>query len=274
MGRLDGKVALVTGGARGTGADIAQLFVDEGATVVIADVLDELGAQTAADLGDAASFCHLDVTDPGGWTDVVDGIVADHGHLDVLVNNAAVLELATIADTSPERAQQIVNINLLGPWLGVRAVTEPMKAAGGGSIVNISSSAGVHGEHGVVIYSATKWGLRGLAKSGSLELGQFGIRINCVCPSGGSMDMVAPYMNQLAERLKAGEEIDFTGSPRRPMGRNITLREIANMTLFLASDESSGCNGGDFVVDAGYTVGHVEPGAPGAAPNKVFRIRE
>lgn len=266
MGRLAGKVAVVTGAARGTGAEIARVFVDEGATVVVADVLDERGAATAAELGDAAAFVHLDVTSAAEWDAVLAGVVERHGGLDVLVNNAGILTLATIGDTSPERAEQIMKVNLLGPFLGIRASIEPMQARGGGSIVNISSSAGVHGEHGVVAYSGTKWGLRGLAKSAALELGQYGIRINCVCPSGGSDEMVAPYMATLMERMRSGEPVDFSGTPRRPMGRNVTLREIALMTLFLASDESSACNGGDFVVDCGYTVGHVEPGAPGAAP--------
>ncbi len=264
MGRLDNKVAIVTGGARGTGAEIAEVFVGEGASVVICDVLVEQGETTAAALGDAVSFCELDVSDHEAWNDAVSHVVAEHGRVDVLVNNAAILELATIEETSPERAAQLMQVNLLGPFLGVQAVTPHMRTQGGGSIINISSSAGVVGEHGVVAYSSTKWGIRGLSKSAALELGQYGIRVNTVCPSGGSDDMMKGYVEELMARVADGEEIDFGRSPIRPMGRNIELREIANMVLFLASDESSGCSGGDFVVDCAYTLGHVEPGAPGA----------
>ena len=264
MSRLGGKVALITGAARGTGAATARLFVAEGATVVIADVLDEQGEALATELGGSASYVTLDVTDEAGWVRAVGAVVADHGRLDVLVNNAAILEVAALADISSDRARALIDVNLLGPFHGMRAVIDPMTAAGGGSIVNVSSVAGFHGENGVSVYAATKWGLRGLTKSAALELGQHGIRVNAVCPGGGSDEMAAPYRAELEARVRSGERFAFESEPLRALGRRGRLDEFAQAVLFCASDESSFMTGADLVVDGGATVGLIHPGAPGA----------
>ena len=265
-GRLAGKVALVTGAARGTGAETARLFAEEGARVVLADVLDDLGAETASDIGDAALYRHLDVTDEADWATVVAGVEAELGGIDVLVNNAAVLEVAALTEIATDRARQLLDVNLLGPFHGMRAVVEPMRRRGGGSIVNVSSVAGFHGENGVSVYAATKWGLRGLTKSSALELGQHGIRVNAVCPGGGSDEMAAPYRAELEARVRAGERFAFEREPMRALGRRGDLRELAHAVLFLASDDSSFVTGADLVVDGGATVGLIHPGAPGAPP--------
>lgn len=265
-GRLDGKVAIVTGAARGTGAETARLFAAHGAIVELCDVRDDLGASVATEIGAAATYRTLDVTDEDAWGRVVASVVATHGRVDVLVNNAAILEVAGLSEISADRARELVDVNLLGPFHGMRAVVESMKTNGGGSIVNISSIAGLHGENGVGVYAATKWGLRGLTKSAALELGQFGIRVNAVCPGGGSDEMAAPYRADLEARMRAGERFAFEREPLRALGREGRLDEFAQAVLFCASDESSFVTGADLVVDGGATVGVIHPGAPGAPP--------
>ncbi len=262
MNRLQGKVAIVTGAARGTGAETARLFAEQGARVLLADVNDEAGRAVAAELGDAGRYQHLDVTSAEGWALAVDAAAA-WGGLHVLVNNAAILEVATLEDTSPEAARAVVDVNLIGPLLGIRAAIPELRRAGGGSIVNVASIDALEGEVGVAAYGASKWGLRGLTKCAALELGVHGIRVNTVCPAGGSREMAAPFVEAVQAALRDGQRIDFSGTPRQPMGRGSTLREIANMILFLASDESSFCSGGDYAVDGAFTAGHIIPGAPG-----------
>lgn len=262
MGRLDGKIALVTGAARGTGAETALRFAEEGARVLLADVSDEAGRAVADELGAAARYQHLDVTREEDWADAVASAEA-WGGLHVLVNNAAILEVATLEDTTPERARAVVDVNLIGPFLGIRAAIPALRRAGGGSIVNVASIDALEGEVGVAAYGASKWGLRGLTKCAALELGVHGIRVNTVCPAGGSREMAAPFVEVVQDALREGRRIDFSGTPRQPLGRGSTLREIANVILFLASEESSFCSGGDYAVDGGFTAGHIVPGAPG-----------
>ena len=240
MARLDGKVALITGGARGQGAAEAELFVAEGATVVIADVLDDEGRATAQRIGPACAYEHLDVTDEEGWEALVTGIVEAHGHLDVLVNNAGTFRVQPMGDTSLDDWNQMVAVNQTGVFLGMRAVAGPMKAARSGSIVNISSVAGLGGVGMAFTYSATKWAVRGMTKSAAQDLSRFGVRVNSVHPGYIDTDML--------------RQIDpDRGSLERgvPLGRLATAEEVARSVLFLASDESAYCTGHELVVDGG-----------------------
>lgn len=253
-GRLEGKVAIITGASRGTGEATARRFVREGASVVIADVLDEPGQKVAASLGVRALYVRLDVTDEAQWRACVDRTVERFGRLDVLVNNAAVLHIAPIEQTNLADWERLTRVNLTGPFLGIKVCAQAMRNAGGGSIVNVSSIDGLEGMNYVAAYSATKWGLRGLTKCAALELGRDGIRVNTICPAGGSDEMAAPW--------RPPGTPDTTGyMDKRPIPRRGTVEEIAAMILFLASDEASFCTGGDFPVDGGHSCG-TRLGAP------------
>ncbi len=263
MGRLAGKVAIVTGAAQGTGAVIARTFVAEGARVVIADVKDEAGREVARSLGDAARFVHLDVRRPEDWQAAVAATVSAFGGLHVLVNNAAILLIAPLSKTSREDFLRIVEVNQLGPFLGIQAVFETMKQGGGGSIVNISSSDGIKGMNGVAAYASSKWGVRGLTKSTAMELGRHRIRVNAICPEAGNPSMSAPFLPEMADIAKASHQMmqAILKAPEdsAPESR---LEHVARMALFLASDESLSCTAADFVVDAGLWTGVHNKGLP------------
>lgn len=254
MQRLEGKVAIVTGGARGMGEATVRLFVEHGARVVIADIADEQGIALADELGDAAVFCHMDVTSEEAW----DGAVAAAqamGPLNVLVNNAGIVHMASILDTSREDFMRVVEINQLSTFLGVRAVIEPMKAAGGGSIINISSIDGLHSCSGLGAYSASKWAVRGFTKAAAIELGQYGIRVNSVHPGGIFTEMGGKGViseEELNNSLYRDFPIPRTGQPE----------EVAYVTLFLATDEASYSTGSEFVADGGWFAGMRRPGMP------------
>jgi len=249
--RLDGKVALITGGARGTGEATARRFIAEGATVVIADLLDDLGESVAAELGDQAHYHHLDVTDESDWQATVGEIESTHGKLDVLINNAAILHLAPIEKTTLDDWNRVVQVNQTGVFLGIKSAAAAMRRAGGGSIVNVSSIDGLEGMNFVSAYASTKWALRGLSKCAALELGRDGIRVNTVCPAGGSDEMQAPWRPADATAQK-----DTTGyTEKRPIPRRGTVEEIAALILYLASDESSFCTGADYPIDGGHSCG-------------------
>lgn len=263
-GRMDGKVAIVTGAARGTGATIARRFAEEGARVVVADVNAEGGRAVAEELGEAGLFVETDVTSEDSWAACAARAEAHFGRLDVLVNNAAVLHLAALEDTTAADFERLLRVNTIGPFQGIRACVEPMKRAGGGSIVNISSIDGLAAKNGVVAYATSKWGVRGLTKVAAVELGKYGIRVNVVCPEAGSLDMLAPYLPPGIdpEKIDAGaHRLLAYQKDRRNAER---LGDIANMVLFLASDESRSCTGADFAVDSGYTMGRMLKGVPGS----------
>ena len=246
--RLAGKVALITGAARGQGAAAARAFVAQGAKVVIADVLDDEGKALAAELGDAAAFCHLDVSDEDGWTAAVDRTVTEFGPPTVLVNNAGVLYFSELAKTPLAEYERVVRINQIGAFLGMRSVVEPMAGAGGGSIVNVSSVEGLAGMPFLVAYTATKFAIRGMTKVAALELGARGIRVNSVHPGMIDTKMVSDA---------AGADVDVSWVGKKvALGRVGRADEIAPLLVFLGSDESSYCTGGEFVADGGATATH------------------
>jgi len=243
-GVLAGKVALITGGARGQGAAEARLFAAAGAKVVIADVLDEAGAQTATETG--AQYVHLDVTSEDEWQAVVDDVAAAHGRFDVLVNNAGILRGATLVKETLEQWHEVLAVNQTGTFLGMRTAARAMIAAGnGGSIVNISSVAGIAGTFGSTSYSASKWAVRGMAKVAAKELGRYGIRVNSVHPGFIQTDMTADFPEMHDEDRRRRTE---RGTPLQRLG---VPDDIANVVLFLASDASSYCTGQEFIVDGG-----------------------
>jgi 3alpha(or 20beta)-hydroxysteroid dehydrogenase len=242
MGRLDDKVALITGGARGQGAAEAELFASEGASVYITDVLDEVGAATAEQLGGSVTFLHHDVTSEDDWSAVIAAVVEARGRIDVLVNNAGVFQIAGALDTSLDDWNRIIAINQTGVFLGIRDVGRTMREQGSGAIVNISSVAGLTGVGVAHAYAASKWAVRGMTKSAAQELTPHGVRVNSVHP--GYID---------TEMLRAlGRDADQMGK-RVPIGRTASADEVANLVLFLASDESSYCSGHEFVIDGAMT---------------------
>jgi 3alpha(or 20beta)-hydroxysteroid dehydrogenase len=250
MGRLDGKVALITGGARGMGKSHARHFVAEGARVVIGDVLDDRGTAVAERLGpDACRYVHHDVASEQDWTHAVATTLAAFGRLDVLVNNAGILRHAPIADMSLAGFREVLDVNLVGCWLGIRSVIEPMRDAGGGSIVNISSIEGFTGAAGLCAYSASKFGIRGITKSAAQELGAFGIRVNSVHP-GGVMTSMAMSAAEAFSDVDASEFVK-----RMPISRFADPIEISRLVAFLASDDSSYSTGAEFVADGGILSG-------------------
>jgi 3alpha(or 20beta)-hydroxysteroid dehydrogenase len=263
-GRLAGKVALVTGAARGTGEATARLLVREGACVALADILDEPGEAVAKELGDAACYVHLDVTNETDWKRAVARTVDRFGSLDVLVNNAAVLHMSAIADTELADFERVVRVNQVGTFLGIKSVVEPMKRAGRGSIVNVSSIDGLQGHNGAVAYCSSKWAVRGITRVAALELGRFGIRVNCVCPAGGGPEMIRPYVPAGVDvELVAAYDVRRLASQK---GRTIAERtlDVAKMIAFLASDDAASCSGADFPVESGNTAGVITKGTPGA----------
>jgi len=245
-GRLEGKVALITGGARGQGAEEGRLFAAEGATVVLTDVLDEEGEATAAAIGAAASYRHLDVRSESEWEAVVDAVVAEHGRLDVLVNNAGIDLVRKLDATTLEEFERVVSINLTGTFLGMRTAARAMTKAGtGGSIVNISSVAGLQAVANHGAYSSTKFAVTGLTRTAALEWGRHGIRVNSVHPGLIETPMTAGMRAFTDATVRAKAERNI------PLGRMGQSADIANMVLFLASDDSSYCTGQAFVVDGG-----------------------
>ena len=241
MGRLDGKHVLITGGARGMGAAEAALFVGEGATVCIADILDEEGEATAEALGDAANYYHLDVRDAAAWAKTVEGCLAKYGKIDCLLNNAGVYREGNLETTTAEDWEFQIGINQTGVLLGMQAVAPSMREKQRGSIVNISSIAGLMGTQNCIGYGASKWAVRGMTKSAAKELAPFNVRVNSIHPGLIETDM-----------------LPLVGPPEAmaaivPMERTAHADEVADTALFLASDDSKYTTGTEFVVDGGLT---------------------
>ena len=249
--RLAGKVALITGAARGIGAATARRFVAEGARVALADRRREEGEALLealeAERTGSSIFVALDVADEAGWQAAVEQTLTAFGRMDVLVNNAGVIRVAPIEKTDLEMFEKVIATNLRGTFLGIRSVTPCMKRAGGGSIVNFSSPQGLEGREGFSVYSASKFGIRGLTKTAAIELGPAGIRVNSVVPG--------PTRTKMTER-KGWTDADYATAYRGyPLGRMADPREIAEVVVFLASDDASFVTGADYVVDGGVLVG-------------------
>jgi 3alpha(or 20beta)-hydroxysteroid dehydrogenase len=243
MDRLKGKIILVSGGARGQGAAEARLFIAEGARVVIGDVLEPEGRQLASELGNAAVFVKQDVTQERDWETAINA-AEKLGGLHGLVNNAGIYQPRTLMETDTELFERHMRVNQLGCFLGMKAVVPLMEQSGGGSIVNISSVAGLRGSPGAIAYSATKWALRGMTKAAAIDLAPRRIRVNSVHPGPIDTEMLrvrTPEQNQ--ERLKLV-----------PMNRMGTAEEVASLVLFLLSDESGYVTGAEVAIDGGATL--------------------
>ena len=249
MGRLDGKVALISGGARGQGAAEARLFTQEGAKVVFGDILDDQGKMVEAEileLGGEATYVHLDVTQEADWVAAVEAAVSRYGKLDVLVNNAGITIRKSIEDTTEEDWDRIMAINAKGVFLGIKRAIPAMRSSGGGSIINISSTAGLVGSSTTgASYTATKGAVRLLTKSTAIQYAKEGIRCNSVHP--GLLE------TPMTEGILADPETRDMRTRRIPLGRIGTAKDIAYGVLFLASDDSSFITGSELVIDGGAT---------------------
>jgi 3alpha(or 20beta)-hydroxysteroid dehydrogenase len=243
--RLEGKVALISGGARGLGESFARAMVAQGAKVVLGDVLDDEGAALAGELGDVATYVHLDVTDRAQWDAAVRTAVERFGKLDVLVNNAGIVNFSPIDQYGPDLWDTVIAVNLTGVFNGIHAAVEALKAAAPSSIINISSTAGLQGYTALPGYNASKFGVRGLTKSVALDLATAGVRCNSVHPGAVATPMTADL--DLPQKHVAMRRV---GLPE----------ELAHLVVFLASDESSFSTGAEFVADGGETCG-LAPGA-------------
>ncbi len=248
---LEGKVALVTGAARGIGAATARLLAAEGASVIVADrraaeaaeIVNGLNAVRAG----SALFIELDVASEPGWQAAIDRAEAAFGPINILVNNAGIIRVAPIEQMSLENFRKVLDTNLIGTFLGIKYGAPSLKRAGGGSIVNFSSVQGMEGRQGFTAYAASKFGIRGLTKSAAIELGPHGIRVNAVVPG--------PTKTKMIER-PGWSEADYDRTyGKYPLGRMARADEVARVVLFLASDQSSFCTGSDYVVDGGTLAG-------------------
>ena len=258
MGRLAGKVAIISGAAQGMGAATARLFAAEGAKVVLGDVLEEKGRAVAAEIGDAASFQRLDVREEEEWAAIVAHAGERFGKLDILVNNAAVTHFGAAEELRKADVERVLGINLIGTMMGVKHAVPALKANGRGVIVNISSVDGLRGCNGLVAYTASKWAVRGISKSYAYEFGPFGIRVVSIHPGGVNTEMGNPT-GEAAEAVNARH---FRGVPLQRIGEP---EEIARTTLFVCSDDASYISGAEIAVDGGWTAGHYEPALPGCA---------
>ncbi len=249
MGKLDGQVALISGGARGQGERQARLFAREGAAIAIGDLREEDGnrvAESINDTGDQAIFRKLDVSDQSSWAEMVEATTEQFGRLNILLNNAAILRNGSIEDTSVQEYLEMIKINQVGVWLGIRAAIKPMREAGGGCIINTSSTAGLEGYPDSSAYVASKFAVRGLTKVAALELGPYNIRVNSVHP--GPIDTLMTT-NEDTPRRADGEV-----PVRMPIPRFGHVDEVAKMMLFIAADATYS-TGSEFVLDGGLTAG-------------------
>uniref|UniRef100_UPI00340C6207 SDR family oxidoreductase n=1 Tax=Nocardia xishanensis TaxID=238964 RepID=UPI00340C6207 len=241
--RLYGRVVLISGGASGMGASHARAFIAAGAAVMIGDIADEAGRRLSAELGERAAYVHLDVTSAADWERAVAETVRRFGELSVLVNNAGVLDGGPLGTYTKKQWQQVISVNLTGPFLGLSAARDALVAARPSSVINISSAAGIQGVAGMHAYTASKFGLRGLTKSAALELAPHGVRVNSVHPGG----ILTPMIGATEEVT-----VDRGADTRTRLG---IPQEVSSLVVFLASTESSYCNGAEYLVDGGMTAG-------------------
>ena len=255
--RLEGKVALITGGARGQGEAEVKLFAKEGAKVIIADILDEEGKKLEAEISELGGECfysHLDVTDSENWKETVSKAVTRFGKLDILVNNAGVADWGTNDDPTEEIWDTVMGVNAKGVFLGTKYVIPEMQKSGGGSIINISSISGLIGQSNIQpVYNASKGAIRLFTKSTAVQYGKDGIRANSIHPGGVDTDMIS--------HITQGEKIQERLKATVPLQRIAKPIEIAYGALFLASDESSYMTGSEMVMDGGVTAGAPNTGA-------------
>lgn len=245
--RLDGKVALISGGARGQGASEGKLFAREGAKIILGDVLDTEGQQTVREIqaaGGSAAYVHLDVTKESDWQQAIDTALRSFGKLNILINNAGILYMAGLEETTMEIWNKVFAVNQTGVFLGMKYAVPAMRKAGGGSIINISSIAGLIGVGGATAYQASKGAVRLLTKSVAVQYAKDKIRVNSIHPGLITTQMVTQGIDPEARKLF---------EQATPIGREGTAEEIANGALFLASDESSYMTGAELVLDGGYT---------------------
>lgn len=247
MGRLNGKIAIVTGGAQGQGEGIVRAYVAEGARVLIADIAQTEGQALADELGPNAVFAHHDVSDEESWTAIVSLVNDTFGAVNVLANNAGILRFGDIERMGRDEVELLWRVNQLGCFLGMQAVTRTMRKNGGGSIINASSVEGLAGMAGCTAYAATKWAIRGMTKCGAMELGPKGIRVNSVHPG-----MIDTPMT----RVHGGDAAMEFGASKIPLRRVGHPEDIAPLYVFLGSDESAYVNGAEIAVDGGVTSTH------------------
>ena len=252
--RFEGSIAVVTGAARGQGAETARRLAAEGATVYLTDLLDAEGEQVASEIGSAARYVHLDVSSERDWAALARGVDEAHGGLDVLVNNAGVLSRTTLLECSPEEFRRTVDVNLTGAFLGMRAMAPLMKKRGGGAIVNVSSIQGIVARAGTIAYNASKFGLTGLSKTAALELGADGIRVNSLHP--GTVD--TPMVRDASGPGVTADQLDAAHASQ-PIARCGRAEDMAKATLYLASDDASYVTGSELVVDGGTIAGFTAP---------------
>ena len=247
MSNLNGKVALITGAARGQGAAEARLFAQRGAKVMLCDILDDEGQAVAAEIGANAAYLRLDVTSEASWQAAVKATVSKFGKLNVLVNNAGIVKVTALADCPLEEYMQVIQVNQIGVFLGMKTVAPAMKQAGSGSIVNISSIDGLIGMTGGTAYCASKFAVRGMTKVAALELGKDGIRVNSIHPGG----ILTPMITGAGLDAQTAGEV-FGRVPLQRIGQP---EEIATLAAYLASDDASYSTGSEFIADGGLTAG-------------------
>jgi 3alpha(or 20beta)-hydroxysteroid dehydrogenase len=257
MGKLDNKVAIITGAASGIGAATAKLFADEGASVVLCDIDRQQGEANAAQIGGTAIFRYLDIRDDANWASLVTEIYEHFGRIDILLNNAAIVRMWPIEETDVEKARELIDTNIFGALLGAKNVARVMRSASHGVIINISSLTGVIGMNGLSAYSASKWAVRGISRSLALEFGPDGIRVCTIVPGGMHTPMNDPSGKLTSAELNRG----YAHVPLQRIGEPI---EVARAAVFLASDDASYITGCELTVDGGDSAGYYQPGLPGS----------